>query len=139
MLGSVGSFELLVFLLGGFLLFRLWQRAGETEREQHRLNLRATELERRLAQTEKELEAVRRSTGGEATMPVPIATPAVAPKAEQVVATLAKLTAANAAAPPPISVVNSRGPAAQAIASSSRRSMFSSEMNSGSTTNGTQA
>ena len=54
MLGSVGSFELLVFLLGGFLLFRLWQRVGETEREQHRLNLRATELERRLAQAEKE-------------------------------------------------------------------------------------
>ena len=97
MLGSVGSFELLVFLLGGFLLFRLWQRVGETEREQHRLNLRATELERRLAQAEKELEAVRRPARGEATMPVPIATPAVAPKAEQVVATLAKLTAAQRA------------------------------------------
>ena len=110
MLGSVGSFELLVFLLGGFLLFRLWQRAGETEREQHRLNLRATELERRLAQTEKELEAVRRPAGGEATMPVPIATPAVAPKAEQVVATLAKLTAANAAAPPPIPVEPTTAP-----------------------------
>ena len=110
MLGSVGSFELLVFLLGGFLLFRLWQRVGETEREQHRLNLRATELERRLAQAEKELEAVRRPAGGEATMPVPVATPAVAPKAEQVVATLAKLTAANAAAPPPIPVEPTTAP-----------------------------
>ncbi len=62
MFRNFGFFELLVFLFGGYVVFRLWQRAGETEEEQHRLNTRATELERRLVQTEKELEAVRKLT-----------------------------------------------------------------------------
>jgi uncharacterized membrane protein len=59
MLANIGFLELFMFLVGGFTVFRLWQRAGESETEQTRLSERAQSLERRLAKAEKELETLR--------------------------------------------------------------------------------
>lgn len=63
MLADAGFLVLLAVLFAGYVLgmpFILWLKSRETAEAQERINARATDLERRLAKTEKELEAVRK-------------------------------------------------------------------------------
>lgn len=80
MFANGGFFILLGVLLVAYVLgmpFILWLKSRAAEEEQERLRERATNLERRLAKTEKELEAVRQLAGERTTAEV------LTPKPEQ--------------------------------------------------------
>lgn len=80
MLADAGFLVLLAVLFAGYVLgmpFILWLKSRATEEEQERLRERATNLERRLAKTEKELEAIRQLTAERTTVEV------LTPKPEQ--------------------------------------------------------
>lgn len=92
--------------------FILWRRSRAAAEEQREMEARATDLERRLAKTEKELEAVRRFViertvaTSEAVAPAPEFERTVAPPAPEQLATILARTAEPApsrvTAPPPI-------------------------------------